>query len=265
MVRAFTESVVEGAALEWLEGLQYEILCGPDIAVEEPGAERSDPNYRDVILERRLLQALVQLNPTLPPEALEDAFRKLTRIDAPSLITRNRNLHRMLVDGVNVEYARPDESIAGAQVQVLDFENPENNDWVAVNQFTVAEGQHTRRPDVVIFVNGLPLIVIELKNPADENATIWTAFNQLQTYKHEIPNLFVYNALIIVSDGMEARWGLYRRMPSASCPGEPSRAKNLPRLRCRSFRWSSRDCLRSAAFSTSSDSSLSLRTMGVPR
>lgn len=139
----FSESVVEQAALAWVEGLEYEILFGPEIAASEPGAERSDPNYRDVILERRLRQALEELNPDLPPEALDDAFRKLTRIDGPSLITRNRNLHRMLVDGVNVEYTRPDGSIAGAQAQVLDFENPENNDWVAVNQFTVAEGQHT--------------------------------------------------------------------------------------------------------------------------
>lgn len=108
MVRAFTESVVEEAALEWLEGLRYEILCGPEIAAGEPGAERCDSDYRDVILERRLRQALVQLNPNLPHEALDDAFRKLTRTDGPSLITRNRNLHRMIVDGVNVECARPD-------------------------------------------------------------------------------------------------------------------------------------------------------------
>jgi type I restriction enzyme R subunit len=235
MLRAFTESVVEEAALEWLEGLDYEVLGGPEIAAGELGAERSDPSYRDVILERRLRQALVQLNSSLPPEALDDAFRRITRIDGPSLITRNRNLHRMLVDGVNVKYARPDGSIAGAQVQVLDFETPDNNDWAAVNQFTVAEGQHTRRPDVVIFVNGMPLIVIELKNPADENATIWTAFNQLQTYKHEIPNLFVYNALLVVSDGMEARVGSLsadaeRFMPWRTVEGEELAPASMPQL-----------------------------------
>ena len=235
MLRAFTESVVEEAGLEWLEGLDYEVLSGPDIAAEEPGAERTDPDYRDVILERRFRQALVQLNPDLPPEALDDAFRKLTRIDGPSLITRNRNLHRMLVDGVNVEYTRPDGSIGGAQVNVLDFEDPENNDWVAVNQFTVAEAQHTRRPDVVIFVNGLPLIVIELKNPADENATIWSAFNQLQTYKREIPNLFVYNALLVVSDGMDARVGSLsadaeRFMPWRTVEGEELAPASMPQL-----------------------------------
>jgi len=222
---AFTESVVEEAALAWLEGLGYAILSGPAIAVGETGAERSDPNYRDVVLERRVRQALVQLNPDLPPEAIEDAFRKLTRTDAPSLVTRNHAMHRMLVDGVTVEYARSDGSIAGAQARVLDFHKPENNDWLAVNQYTVVEGQHTRRPDVVLFVNGLPLAVIELKNPADENATIWNAFQQLQTYKAQIPSLFVYNAALVVSDGVEARIGSLtadteRFMPWRTVEGE---------------------------------------------
>ena len=203
----FTESVVEDAALAWLEALGYAVLHGPDIAIGEPAAERSDPNYRDVILEGRLRQALARLNTQLPPEALEDAYRKLTRADAPSLVERNRAVHRMLVDGVTVEYRRADGSIAGAQVQVIDFAAPDNNDWLAVNQFTVAEGQHTRRPDVVLFVNGLPLAVIELKNPADENATIWSAFQQLQTYQAQISALFATNAALIVSDGVQARIG----------------------------------------------------------
>ncbi|MEK7717187.1 MAG: type I restriction endonuclease subunit R, partial [Pseudomonadota bacterium] len=204
---AFTESIVEDAALAWLEELGYAVVHGPEIAVGEPAAERSDPNYRDVVLEGRLRQALVRLNPDLPPDAIEDAFRKLTRTDAPSLVERNRAVHRMLVDGVTVEYRRTDGSIAGAQARVLDFETPENNDWLAVNQFTVAEGQHTRRPDVVLFVNGLPLGVIELKNPADENATIWSAYQQLQTYQAQIPSLFATNAALIVSDGVQARIG----------------------------------------------------------
>src|SRR6266571_6663126 len=207
MTTRFAESVVEEAALAWLEGLGYTMLHGPDIAVGEPAAERADPNYRDVVLERRLRQALVRLNPDLPAEALEDAFRKFVRADAPSLVERNRAVHRMLADGVTVEYRRPDGSIAGAQARVLDFETPKNNDWLAVNQFTVAEGQHTRRPDVVLFVNGLPLGVIELKNPADENATIWSAFHQLQAYQAQITSLFVTNAVLMVSDGVEARIG----------------------------------------------------------
>ena len=204
---SFTESIVEDAALAWLAGLGYAVLHGPDIAVGMPGAERSDPNYRDVVLEGRLRQALVRLNPDLPAEALEDAFRKLTRTDAPSLVERNRAVHRMLVDGVTVEYRRKDGSIAGAQAQVIDFDAPDNNDWLAVNQFTVAEGQHTRRPDVVLFVNGLPLAVIELKNPADENATVWSAYQQLQTYQAQIPALFATNAALMVSDGVQARIG----------------------------------------------------------
>jgi len=205
--RAFTESVVESAALAWLAALGYAVLHGPEIAAGEPGAERSDPHYRDVVLEGRLRQALVRLNPDLPHAALADAYRKLTRVDAPSLLERNRALHRMLVDGVTVEHRRKDGSIAGAQVQVIDFDAPANNDWLAVNQFTVAEGQHTRRPDVVLFVNGLPLAVIELKNAADANATVWTALQQLQTYQAQIPALFVTNAVLVVSDGVQARVG----------------------------------------------------------
>jgi len=194
-MHTFSESVVEEAALEWFGGLGYQVFAGPEIAWGEAKAERSDPEYRDMILEGRVRQTLARLNPDLPPEALDDAFRKLTRIDPPSLVTRNRDLHSMLVGGVNVEYPRRDGSIAGAQAWLVDFENPENNDWLVVNQFTVTEGQHARRPDIVVFLNGLPIAVIELKNLADEKATIWHAFNQIQTYKAEIPSLFVYNAL----------------------------------------------------------------------
>jgi type I restriction enzyme R subunit len=206
-VSAFTESVVEEAALAWLGALGYAVKHGPEIAAGEPAAERSDPGCRDVVLEGRLRQALARLNPTLPADALEDALRKLTRLSAPSLIERNGAGHRMLVDGVTVEYRRKDGSIAGDQARLIDFDDPENNDWLAVNQFTVAEGQHTRRPDVVLFVNGLPLAVIELKNAADENATVWTAWQQLQTYQAQIPALFAANAALVVSDGVEARIG----------------------------------------------------------
>jgi type I restriction enzyme, R subunit len=203
----FTESVVEDAALAWLGSLGYQVLHGPDIAAGEPAAERTDPEFREVVLERRLREALARLNPDLPPEALEEAFRKLTRTDAPSLIERNRAVHRMLVDGVTVEYRRRDGSIAGAQALVLDFDKPDNNDWLAVNQFTVAEGQHVRRPDIVLFVNGLALAVLELKNAVDENATIWSAFQQLQTYQAQVPSLFAFNAALVASDGMQARIG----------------------------------------------------------
>ncbi len=203
----FTESIVEEAALSWLAALDCSVLHGPDIAADGSSPERSDPNYRDVILGSRLRQAIARLNPDLPPEAIEDAYRKLAKIDAPSLVERNRAVHRMLVDGVTVEYRRKDGSIAGAQAGVIDFDDPDSNDWLVVNQFTVAEGQHTRRPDVVLFVNGLPLAVIELKNAADEDADIWSAFRQLQTYQAQIPALFATNAVLVASDGMQARVG----------------------------------------------------------
>ena len=172
---SFTESIVEEAALTVLGRLGWAVLHGPEIAVGTPAAERSDPGYRDVILERRLRAALARLNPGLPAAAVDDAFRKVTRLAGPTLIERNRTLHRMLVDGVAVEFRRPDGSIAGAQAQVFDFERPEANDWLAVNQFTVVDGGHERRPDVVLFANGLPVAVIERKNPADEQATIHSA------------------------------------------------------------------------------------------
>jgi type I restriction enzyme, R subunit len=203
--RGFTESVVEEAALAWLESLGWRVTQGLEIAPGELGAERAD--YAQVVLEARLREALARLNPVLPPEAVEDAFRRLTRPEGAELSGRNRSVHRLLVQGVTVEYRTPDGTIRGAQARVLDFDNVQNNDWLAVNQFTVAENKHTRRPDVVLFVNGLPLAVIELKNAADEDATIWTAFQQLQTYKAELPSLFAFNEVLLVSDGVEARVG----------------------------------------------------------
>jgi len=204
----FTESLVEEAALTWLRALSYSVAYGPGIAWDTVNAERSDPNYRDVFIEARSRSAFKRLNPQLSSDAIDDAYRKLTLATAPSLIDQNRGLHRMLIDGVNIEYRRPDGSIAGAQARVIDFDIPSNNDWLAVNQFTVSEGHHTRRPDVVIFVNGLPLAVIELKNSADENATIWSAFNQLQTYQAQVPTLFGTNVVLVASDGTQARIGL---------------------------------------------------------
>ena len=200
-----TESVVEQAALAWLESSGWAIAYGPDIGPDAPGAERAD--YGAVVLEGRLLGALTWLNPELPADALDDAFRKLMRPEGATVEARNRAFHRMVVDGVTVEHRTGDGHIRGAQVRVVDFEDPDGNDWLAVNQVTVVENKHERRPDIVLFVNGLPLGLIELKNPAVEDATVWSAWQQLHTYKAELPSLFALNAALIVSDGLEARIG----------------------------------------------------------
>ncbi len=202
---SFTESVVEEAALAWLEAIGWQIAHGPDIAPDTPAAERSD--YGEVVLAQRLRAALARLNPGLPAEALEDAFRRLTRPEGAEPVQCNRALHRLLVDGVTVEYRNTEGAIRGAQARVIDFDDPSKNDWLAVNQFAVIENRHQRRPDVVLFVNGLPLAVLELKNAASEDATVWTAFQQLQTYKAEVSALFATNAVLIASDGVQARTG----------------------------------------------------------
>ena len=154
----------------------------------------------------RLQAALENINPNIPPDAIEEAVRKIARSDSPSLIENNRRFHRMLTDGVDISYMQDGREVHD-KVWLLDLEDLDNNDWLAINQFTVSENRRNRRPDIVVFVNGLPLGVIELKNPADEKATIRHAFNQLQTYKSDIPGLFIYNELLVISDGLEARGG----------------------------------------------------------
>jgi type I restriction enzyme R subunit len=201
----FTESIVEDAALAWLEGRGYTIYSGLEIAPGELSAERD--NYGQVILERRLRESLQRLNPKVSVSALDEAFRKLTLPDLPSLIANNHAAHKYLVEGIAVEYQRPDGSIGGDIVNVLDYDHPENNEFLAINQFTIVENGQERRPDIVLFVNGLPMVVIELKNAADHTTDIWKAFNQLQTYKSQIPSLFVYNEAMVISDGVQARIG----------------------------------------------------------
>ena len=200
-----SESDVEEAALDCLVSLGWNIAHGPDIAPDTTGAERAD--YGQVVLVQRVRDALARFNSNLPAEVLDDAFRRLVHSEGPTLEALNRAFHHMIVDGITVEYRVADGTIRGAQARVLDFDDPDNNDWLAVNQFTVVENKHERRPDIVLFVNGLPLGVIELKNPADEEATIWTAWQQLQTYQAELPTLFAMNAALMVSDGVEARIG----------------------------------------------------------
>jgi len=201
-----SESEIEDLTISWLSSLNYYVLYGPTIAPGESSAERDD--YYTSILPSHLKQALISLNSKLPKEVIEDAYRKITMPDSPSLIQNSRNFHRMLVKGVTVEYPRSDGTTAGNKVHLINFKNPENNDWLAVNQFTVKEGQHSRRFDIILFVNGLPLVAFELKNPADENATVRKAFDQFQTYKNELPSFFPYNEMLMISDGIYARVGM---------------------------------------------------------
>ena len=202
---SLNESIVEEAALEWFGELGYAVGHGPHMAPGEPAAERD--SFGEVVLVGRLREAIRRLNPAIPDEARDEALRKVLRVGTPSLTQTNRAFHKMLRDGVDVEYPRPDGSIKGDKVILVDFDDPKANDWLAVNQFTVIETQHNRRPDIVVFVNGLPLSVIELKNASDEEATIWSAYGQLQTYKAEVPSLLNYNAALVVSDGLQARVG----------------------------------------------------------
>ena len=200
-----SEADVEQVALSWLSGLGWETAYGPEIAPDTPGAERAD--FTQVVLEERLRDALLNLNPSLPVSALETGLRNLINPDGPTLEARNRTFHHALTRGVTVPVRGPDGTMTGVPAAVVDFENPENNHWLAVNQFYVKENQSTRRADIVLFLNGLPLGIIELKNPADENTDIWAAWSQLQTYKAELPTLFSLNEFLIVSDGLHAHIG----------------------------------------------------------
>ena len=200
-----SEAGVEQAALGWLSNLGWQTAYGPDFAPETSRAERSD--FGQVALEDRLRQALRKLNPELAPAALETGLRRLVNPDGPTLEARNRAFHRMLVNGVTVDVRGPDGTISGVPARVVDFDNAANNDWLAVNQFTVTENKNTRRADIVLFLNGLPLGIIELKNPADEDTDVWAAWQQLQTYKAELPTLFSLNEFLMVSDGLYARVG----------------------------------------------------------
>lgn len=198
------ESAVEEMAIEELQNLGYTYISGVDLAPDAINPERN--SYRDVLLVGRLQAAMTRLNPTIPADAVQGAARKLSRIATSNMLADNEEFHLMLVDGVPVEY-RKGGDIKGDFVQVVDFENPLNNEFLVVNQYTIVQNNNNKRPDVLLFINGIPLVVFELKNPADENATCYKAFDQLQAYKLAIPGLFTYNEICIISDGLEAKAG----------------------------------------------------------
>jgi len=236
-----TENILEETCLYWLEELGWNTIHGPDIAPDTPDAERD--SYSEVILKDRLRTALSQINPNVPAVGIDEAVKKLLVTDSPDLLVNNRNFHRLLTDGVDVEAPSSDEygGTRHLKVWLVDIETIENNDWLALNQLTVIEksvaGQSevNRRADVVLYLNGLPIAVLELKNPGDENATIKHAFNQLQTYKKDIPSLFTTNELLVISDGILARSGTLtsgwdRYMPWRTISGEEVAPKGTPEL-----------------------------------
>ncbi len=206
-----TESAIEDFAIKLFEQLGYSYVYAPDIAPDGDKPERR--TYDAVILKDRLWSAVQRINPSVPRHALQEAVKDVERIHSPELLANNETFHRLLTEGVKVNYQK-DGHDRGDLVWLIDFAKPENNEFVVANQFTVIEnnqnlpaGRHGKRPDIVLFVNGLPLVVIELKNPADENATIKSGYQQLDTYKHTIPSLFTYNAILVISDGLEAKAG----------------------------------------------------------
>ena len=203
MKNIITESDIEQIALSYLQGIGYAYMHGVEIS---PDGEHTERQYGEVVLTTRLRDAIDKLNPNITQEAREDALKKVLRTESPNLLVNNENFHRYLTDGVDVE-VRTDGGIRGEKVYIVDFENPENNVFLAVNQCTVIESNRNKRPDIVLFVNGLPLVVVELKNAVDENTDIKSAYNQLQTYKQAIPSLFTYNELLIISDGWDAKCG----------------------------------------------------------
>lgn len=199
-----TEDQLEQEALGWLTEVGYTHRYGPDIAPDGDSPERAD--YLQVLLPFRLREAIHRLNPQIPTLAQEDALKQVMELGVPSLLAANRQFHKFLVNGVPVQYPVAGET-RGDFARLIDWEQPLGNEWLAINQFSIKGPHHTRRPDIILFINGLPLVLIELKNPADENADIWKAFDQIQTYKEQIADVFQYNELLVISDGSEARLG----------------------------------------------------------
>ena len=229
----FTESVVEIACLDYFGQLGYTYLPAPEIASDGLFAERDE--YGETILKQRLRTALTKINPKIPEPAIDDAIKRIISADSPSLVVNNRTFHKMLTDGVDVQFRNASGRDVTDKVWLLDFNDADMNDWLVVNQFTVIENHVNRRPDVVVFVNGLPLSVIELKNPAGQHATVRTAYNQFQTYKAQIPCLFTCNELLIISDGHEAKIGSLtanweRFTPWRTVDGQKTEPLSVPQL-----------------------------------
>ena len=199
-----TEDQLEQLSLDWFRETSWDYVNGVDISPDGDDPERDD--YRVVVLKDRLADAVARLNPNLPQSAVDDVVHVVANPDHPSLAQNNRALHRLYTNGVKVEYST-DDGKETIYAQIIDFQNPDNNDLLVVNQFSVAGTKQARRPDVVVFVNGLPLAVVELKNPADASADVWKAYSQLQTYKDEISDLLAYNVALVISDGITARVG----------------------------------------------------------
>ncbi|MCQ9377252.1 type I restriction endonuclease subunit R [Methyloversatilis sp. XJ19-49] len=199
-----TEDHLEQEVLGWLADVGYTPLDGPDLAPDGSRPERG--HYREVVLEGRLRSAIARLNPAIPAPAREDALRQVLDLGTPALLAANRLFHRLLIGGVPVEYQQEGDT-RGDFVRLIDWADPACNEWLAIRQFTIKGPKHTRRPDVILFVNGLPLVLLELKNPADQTASIWKAYDQIQTYKAQIPDVFQYNELLVIADGSEARLG----------------------------------------------------------
>ena len=223
------ENVVEQAALGWFESLGYVVERGADVSPGGPRPLRDD--YEQVVLVPRLRAALRRINSDLSEDAIEQALRVVCRPPEPTLEQNNRWLHTLLTDGIDVEYRTGEGDARSGKAWLVDFDRPDRNDLLVVNQFIVTEGNHNRRPDLVVFLNGLPIAVIELKDPTDERADVWKAFREIQEKKRDVPSLFVYNEILAISDGDSTRVGSltaaadrfspWRSIDDYEQPGEP--------------------------------------------
>src|SRR3989344_1930405 len=226
MPKIMTESEVEEATLDILKELGWTIVYGPDIS---EGGVNEERKYNEVVLVQRLRDALEKINKNIPKEAIEEAIKKIIRTESQNLIINNQHFHKFVTEGVPVQYKRKDGSVKDDNVLLFDFKNVKNNEFLAINQFTIIEERNNRRPDIILFVNGLPIVLIELKNPADENATIWSAFNQFETYKQQISSIFRFNEILVLSDGLEARAGTLTSNKERFTPWKTIDGKKMPK------------------------------------